>query len=239
MNEKKFSFKKFEIYQSRCAMKVGTDSVLLGAWAHIPAQGRVLDIGAGTGILSLMAAQRSECAMITAIEIDSDAAQQCVENVERSEWSDRVQVICGDFTDCNFPLDVRFDAILSNPPFFEQSLLSPDAARTVARHTTTLTYDTIFDRTRALITPDGTLSMVVPADLYMRIDETAMTYGWGASRRTLIHTTARKPAKRVLCEWRRNHYAPCVEHHLTIHDADGSYNKEYVDLTADFYLRLA
>lgn len=236
MTEKKFSFKQFEIYQGQCAMKVGTDSVLLGAWATIPASGHILDIGAGTGILSLMAAQRSIDTLITALEIDSDAAQQCSENVARSMWSSRVQVVNGDFNNPIHLANCTFEAILSNPPYFEQSLLSPNAARTVARHTTTLGYDTIFNRSRELLAPQGHLSMVVPYDLFAHINDTAMTHGWGASRLMLVHTTPRKQPKRALCEWRRNHYAPCSEQHLTIHNNDGSYSQEYIELTQDFYL---
>ena len=236
MSDSKFSFKQFELRQELCAMKVGTDSVLLGAWANIPAQGRILDIGAGTGILSLMAAQRSTSAYITAIEIDAPAAQQASENIARSPWANRIEVANGDFIQMAEHFDHPFDAIISNPPYFEQSLLSPDAARTTARHTTTLRYDDIFRQARAIIAPEGNLSLVIPADLYTDVNNTAMLYGWGASRLTMVRTTPRKHPKRALCEWRRNHFAPCTELLLSIHTATGEYSNEYIELTKEFYL---
>lgn len=236
MSDSKFSFKQFELHQELCAMKVGTDSVLLGAWANIPAQGYILDIGAGTGILSLMAAQRSTNTYITAIEIDTPAAQQARENIARSNWAHRIEVINGDFTQITDCFDHPFNAIISNPPYFEQSLLSPDAARTTARHTTTLRYDDIFRQARTIIAPEGNLSLVIPADLYQDVNNTAMLYGWGASRLTMVRTTSRKQPKRALCEWRRNYFAPCSEQLLTIHTATGEYSTEYIELTKEFYL---
>lgn len=237
MSDSKFSFKQFELHQELCAMKVGTDSVLLGAWADIPAHGYILDIGAGTGILSLMAAQRSTNAYITAIEIDTPAAEQAQENIARSPWAHRIEVANGDFTQIADSFDHLFNAIISNPPYFEQSLLSPDAARTTARHTTTLRYDDIFRQARTIIAPEGNLSLVIPADLYPDVNNTAMLYGWGTSRLTMVRTTPRKQPKRALCEWRRNHFAPCCEQVFTIHTDSGEYSSEYIELTKEFYLK--
>lgn len=236
MSDSKFSFKQFELHQELCAMKVGTDSVLLGAWAQIPQEGHILDIGTGTGILALMAAQRCPKASITAIEIDGDAARQAQENVARSQWSDRIEIVTGDFTHLPPSLDKQYNSIISNPPYFEQSLLSPDAARTTARHTTALSYETIFKHSRHIIAHNGNLSLVIPADLYRQVNHTAMLYGWGASRLTMVRTTPRKQPKRALCEWRLNHYTPCVEAILTIHTTTGEYSDEYKHLTQEFYL---
>ncbi|MBQ6939382.1 MAG: methyltransferase, partial [Muribaculaceae bacterium] len=166
-------------------MKVGTDSVLLGAWAKLPERGRILDIGCGTGILSLMVAQRSPSLSITAIEIDPRATLQAQENVAQSPWQERIEVINGDFTKIANALNRQFESIISNPPYFEQSLLSPDSARTTARHTTSLSYDAIFRQGRDIITPNGNISLVIPADLYTQVNHTAMLYGWGASRLTM------------------------------------------------------
>lgn len=236
MTEKGFCFKQFEIRQGDCAMKVGTDGVLLGAWASLPEEGNILDIGAGTGILSLMAAQRAPQARITGIEIDEKAAQQARQNVSNSHWCDRINIVNSDFTAWAVGTEQRYAAILSNPPYFEQSLLSPDESRTTARHTTSLNYDHIFDLSRHILLPQGTLSLVIPDMLYRHINDIAMVYGWGASRYTQVRTTARKAPKRALCEWRRNHYAPCLNDTLTIHDAQGEYSQEYVALTGNFYL---
>ena len=237
MTDRDFCFKQFKISQSDCAMKVGTDGVLLGAWASLPTQGNILDIGAGTGILSLMAAQRSQQATITGIEIDNAAARQARSNAGESPWCDRINIVNSDFAQWATATQQQFDSILSNPPYFQQSLLSPDAARTTARHTTSLQYETIFELSRRLILPQGTLSLIIPTALYTHVNSIAMLHGWGATRHTQVHTTPRKAAKRSLCEWQRNHYAPCQENTLYIHDAVGNYTAEYIELTRQFYLQ--
>lgn len=236
MTDQEFCFKQFKINQTDCAMKVGTDSVLLGAWANLPQQGNILDIGSGTGILSLMAAQRSQQAHITGIEIDNAAATRARMNVAASAWSERIDVINSDFAAWAAHTPLQFESILSNPPYFEQSLLSPDATRTVARHTIALSFETIFDLSRRLILPQGTLSLVIPTQMFQHVNSIAALYGWGNTRHTQVHTTARKPAKRSLCEWRRNHYAPCQEEKLYIHDANGNHTREYTVLTQPFYI---
>lgn len=238
MTDSKFRFKQFEVNQSHCAMKIGTDSVLLGAWMRLPQQGNILDIGTGTGILSLMAAQRTTNTHITALEIDSDAAQQASENIANSPWHDRISVSNQDFTQWAVSCKEKYESIISNPPFFEQSLLPPDTARCIARHTETLTYAQIFDLSRKLIKDEGYLSLVLPANLYERTNETAQLYGWGITRLTYIRTTAHKNAKRVLCEWQQHHIAPCTPTTLTIHDIANKYSQEYIELTRDFYLHL-
>ncbi len=231
-----FSFKQFDILQDECAMKVGTDSVLLGAWATIPATGKILDIGAGTGILSLMAAQRSISAHITGIEIDSSAAHQADMNVGNSLWKNRITIIHDNFAHYASTCQYSYDAILSNPPYFISSLHSPIAARTTARHTESLDYNTIFDLSRQLITAQGTLSLVIPADMYAHVNGVAQIYGWGASRIAHICTTIRKTPKRVLCEWQRNHYKAATEGTICIRDTSGEYTTQYISLTKDFYL---
>lgn len=235
MSDTKFCFKKFNIHQDLCAMKVGTDSVLLGAWATLPQEGRILDIGAGTGILSLMAAQRT-AAFITAIEIEPNAARQARYNIQESVWNERISVVEGNFTQWVTATSDTFDCIISNPPFFEQSLLSPDDRRTRARHTTMLTYKDIFELSRNIISTTGHLAMIIPYDLYNSINKTAMLYGWGATRMTKVCTTPRKTAKRALCQWQRNYYGNCHETTLYLRSADGEYSEEYKHLTADFYL---
>lgn len=236
MSHDKFTFKCFEVHQDRCAMKVGTDSVLLGAWLDIPPSGTILDIGTGTGILPLMVAQRDETVQITAIEIDKQAALQAQENIERSMWRSRIEVVHADFTQVAASLNKKYDCIISNPPYFQQSLLSPDEARTVARHTTALSFDSIFSLSREIVTAGGRLSLVIPANLYNEVNHTAMLYGWGATRLTHVRTTTRKQPKRVLCEWQRNYFSACTEDTITIHVPSGEYSEQYIALTRNFYL---
>ena len=133
MRGKGFTFKQFHIDHSRCAMKVGTDGTLLGAWATLPTDGSILDIGTGTGLIAIMAAQRSFGSKITAIDIDEDCVLQARENVAASPWPDHIEVIHSALQD--FSPTQKFDCIISNPPYFIDSQLSPDAARSTARHT--------------------------------------------------------------------------------------------------------
>lgn len=237
MTDTAFRFKQFTIRQERCAMKAGTDSVLLGAWADFPQEGQILDIGTGTGILALMAAQRTRQAFITGIEIDAAAAGQARDNAAASAWSNRIGIIDGDFNIYAGSTTDRYDSLVSNPPYFEHSLLPHDAARTTARHTTTLNYKALFALAKRLLLPQGNLSLVMPAGLYRQVNETAMLSGWGVSRLTFVRTTPRKMPKRILCEWRVGHVAPCQPSTLTIEDAPGHFSDEYRNLTGSFYLK--
>ena len=138
-----FTFKQFHIDHSRCAMKVGTDGVLIGAWCRLPSSGRILDIGTGTGLIAVMAAQRASGCTVTGIDIDAECVAQARDNAASSPWGGRIgieQCALQEF----FPTH-RFDAIVSNPPYFEESLLPPDARRTAARHTRSLTYAELVD----------------------------------------------------------------------------------------------
>lgn len=232
-----FHFRQFSIRQERCAMKVGTDSVLLGAWAALPQEGNILDIGTGTGILAIMAAQRSRHTAITGIELDADAAQQARENCCACPWKERITIEHADFNLFARATDSRFAAILSNPPYFDD-LLPPDAARRTARHAITLQYDAIFGLSRMLLQDGGTLSLVFPAKLFDRIDEAAMLTGWSLSRQLVVNTLPGKPPKRMLCEWRHALLPRPVASYLTIEKQPGEYTQEYIALTRDFYLKL-
>ena len=143
-----FEFKQFKIYHDRCAMKVGTDGVLLGAWADVSKSNRILDIGCGSGLISIMAAQRSQ-AYVYGVEIEREAALQAKENAVRSPWASRISIVCEDIS--NFQDSKGFDTILVNPPFFEEDLLPPDAARASARHTVGLSFATLLQQVSRLL----------------------------------------------------------------------------------------
>lgn len=238
MSANVFHFKQFSLCQQGCAMKVGTDSVLLGAWAALPPSGNILDIGTGTGILAIMAAQRTADATVTAVEIDPDAACRARENVRLCPWSNRITVIRDDFNTYAGRTADRFHAILSNPPYFDDDLLPPDEARRTARHTVSLHYAAIFSLSRQVLLPGGSLSLVVPVPLYSHVDKAAMLAGWSASRLTLVSTRLGKPPKRALCEWQYGLLPPPRVEHLAIEDAPGKYSQAYSRLTGDFYLHL-
>lgn len=154
-----FRFKQFAVSHQASAMKVGTDGVTVGAWA--PCAGRVLDVGCGCGLIGLMAAQRG-AAEVTMIEIDPAAAAEAAANAAASPWADRLTVLCADFL--SYAPSSPFDSIISNPPFFATGLTAPDPRRAAARHESALTPRAFMHRCASMLTPQGTLSLILPPD---------------------------------------------------------------------------
>lgn len=219
-------------------MKVGTDGVLLGAWAGCAYPRRILDIGTGTGLIALMLAQRFPEADITAIEIDPQACEEAAGNFRRSPWASRLKLICGDFL--NLPADILgepFDLIVSNPPFFTNGALAPDTARLTARHEITLPLERLIETARAFLSPTGQVSLILPADHEGRIRETAVFNRLELSRMIHISTVPTKPPRRLLVELTHNGgNAVCESDHLSIHSVDGNFTDKYINLLKDFYL---
>ena len=220
-------------------MKVGTDGVLLGAWARVEHCRRILDMGTGTGLVALMAAQRSQ-ADIVAIDLDADAVAQAAENVAASPWESRIQVVQADARQVESGKTFHFqlfDAILCNPPFFENSLKSPDVARTMARHTDTLSFDELARSAARLLSPEGELSVVIPYDRAHDMTVSAACCGLFATRQTVIVPVEGGKPKRILMAFSREGAAHTVET-LCIHDAQRQYTPEYVRLVEAFYLKM-
>lgn len=220
-------------------MKVGTDGVLLGAWARVEHCKRILDMGTGTGLVALMAAQRSG-ADIVAIDLDADAVAQASENVVASPWKERIHVLEADARNLEFKIqnsEFFFDSILCNPPFFENSLKSPNAARTMARHTDTLTFDELARSASRLLAPEGELSVVIPYDRAHDMTVSAACNGLFATRQTIVVPVEGGKPKRILMAFTREGAAHAVET-LCIHDAQRYYTPEYVHLVEDFYLKM-
>ena len=218
-----FRFKNFTVEQDLCAMKVGTDGVLLGAWAHGGEQ--VLDVGTGTGLIALMMVQRYPEARVTALDIDEGAVRQATINVEQAEAKDRIRVVQQRVQEH----EGQYDAIVSNPPFFIDSLNAPDTQRNTARHAETLTYAELMEAAWRLLKDDGELSVVVPFDYRQRMEDEATFRGFFPSRVCAVKTVERKPAKRYLLAFRK-HPCQCVKETMTIGD------EQYRQLTGDFYL---
>ena len=218
-----FQFKQFTIYQDWCAMKVGTDGVLLGAWAN--GGKRILDAGTGTGIIALMMAQRYPNAVVTAIDIDEGAVKQAQQNVAQSPFAQQITVLHNTLQEHQG----EYDAIISNPPFFIDSLAGPDEQRNVARHTQTLTYTELMQAAWRLLSDEGELSVVVPFDYRKRMEDEAIFVGFFPSKVCAVKTTERKPAKRYLLSFKK-HPCRCEQEQLTI----GS--ERYQELTKEFYL---
>ena len=229
-----FRFKHFSIEDSLSAMKIGTDGVLLGAWADVTQSRHILDAGTGTGLIALMAAQRSTYARIVAVDIVEAAMAEARSNVAMSQWRERIEVVQHDLR--TFVCDTKFDHIVSNPPFFSEPQLPSDIARSVARHTTTLEYDDIVSLAERLLTEGGRLSVILPFDCGARMRSVAFGRLW-LSRQTDVITTEGDKPRRVLMEFtlQEQPMMPrCDE--LTIRDTRGEYTQKYRQLTEEFYL---
>lgn len=229
----KFTFKQFEVRQDACAMKVGTDGVLLGAWAS--GGKRILDIGTGTGLIAMMMAQRFADATVVAIDIDHGSCLQAIENVENSVYKERIEVQEKSLQD--FHTEQNFDCIVSNPPFFQNSLRNPDQQRATARHADALPYRVLFACVASLLTDDGVFSAVIPADSANDFIAEAYLHGLTTLRRCDIRTTARKQPRRCLLAFTKK-VGNTTEHtEQVLQQADGQRSEWYSALTADFYIR--
>lgn len=215
-------------------MKVGTDGVLLGAWARVEHCHHILDAGTGTGLVALMTAQRST-AHITAIDLDTNAVAQATENAASSLWKERIQVMEADMR--SLESVQLFDAILCNPPFFENSLKCPDAARTMARHADTLSFDELARSAARLLAPEGELSVVIPYDRATDMTVSAACYGLFASRQTIVTPLEGGKPKRILMAFTRQGI-PHPPYTLYIKDMQHNYTPEYIELVKDFYLKM-
>ena len=236
MGKNSFQFKQFTINQDRCAMKVGTDGTLLGAWANAPVEPcRILDIGTGTGLVALMMAQRYPKSQVIGIDIDRDAAIQAQENVDASPFSDRVKIINADAV--KIEDKEGFDSIVCNPPYFVDSLTCPQDQRTLARHTITLTYEQLMQTAYKLLKNDGMFSIVVPTENNDAIESAAALAGFMISRICMIKTTPNKLPKRQLIEFRKNRIdrIDFCEEILEIFPNQRS--DWYYELTRDFYIK--
>ncbi len=228
-----FQFKQFRINQESAAMKVGIDGVLLGAWALLSDEERILDIGTGTGLLALMAAQRTS-AQIHAVEIEPEAAMEAGSNFHASPWSVRLSVSLTDFRD--FTSEFRFDHILSNPPFFDEQSLSPDHKRVKARHSGSLSLMDLIEKAAALLNENGRISLVLPADKEESLREIAANEGLAVSRMARVYPDRNKISHRILVELSRNEGGGVVEE-IYIRDSETKeYSEQYRAITRDFYL---
>lgn len=216
-------------------MKVGTDGVLLGAWAPVESSKRILDVGTGTGLISLQLAQRNSDAIITAIEIDEAAAGQAKENVARSPWSNRIEIVCCDFR--NYASKEKFDLIASNPPYFIDALRCPDEQRRLARHTGELNYELLFRNSTRMLSEQGGVSIIVPAEVEKAVIDTVWTHKLFPHRRLRVFTKPGKPCRRVLFTFGFAEI-PCAEETLCIEVEHNEFTPEYINLTRDFYLKM-
>lgn len=234
MSHSVFHFRHFTIHQDRCAMKVGTDGVLLGAWIRPDDAQRALDIGTGTGLIALMIAQESN-ALIDAIEIDEDAAIQAQENFEASNWKNRLHSIHDAIQNFASVSNEKYDLIVSNPPYFMGAHPAPIEARNVARHMDqNLKIEELAECAKLLLKPSGRFCVILPHLEGMRFIDYASTHDLFLSRLTRVRTKSGKTEKRLLMEFKAQ---PCKveEDDILLQDEEGNYTDAYRKLTADFY----
>ncbi|AHW59155.1 tRNA1Val (adenine37-N6)-methyltransferase [Draconibacterium orientale] len=229
-----FQFKQFRIEQARSAMKVGIDGILLGAWADVGDCNTILDIGTGTGLIALMLAQRSQ-ARITAIEIEKNAAEEATENVAASPWKDRVEVANVSLQNFAAETTSKFDLIVSNPPFFQNSLKADNESRSLARHTDSLSYETLVQSTSQLLSEKGRFAFIFPETASMEIEKLAQQNQLYIRRITRIAPNEKKPANRILMEMSKKETATVTDD-LVIYNNDGSCSDNFKTLTRDYYL---
>lgn len=227
-----FHFRQFEVVQQHCAMKVGTDGVLLGALA-MPAGRRILDIGTGSGVVALMIAQRHE-AEIWGLELDENAARDAAENFRRSPWAQRLHMVQGDLKD--FRPQTAFDFIVSNPPFYRHTPQSSSAARTAARSALSLPYGLLARRSAELLAPEGRLQVILPYSEAERFRMTCWEAGLYLTLQTDVRTKAAKPLSRAVQTFALKPQ-PTRREELCLLNDDGTRSEAYRKLTQAFYLK--
>ncbi|MDP2573909.1 methyltransferase [Vibrio penaeicida] len=232
---KDFQFKQFSISGGHSGMPVSTDGVMLGAWTALPKNGCILDIGTGTGLLSLMCAQRSASRLeIVAIELEENASKAAAYNFSESPWHSRLTLIHDDVL--NHTFSHQFDAIICNPPYFNNGQQADDRSRADARHTNTLDHESLLNKCHSLLATHGNASFILPSVEGEAFIDLALKSGWYLHSRCDIQTTERKAPTRLMLSLAK---LPCKTMHSTlIINQNGQYSPDFVALTQDFYLKM-
>lgn len=227
-----FQFKEFFINDDQCAMKVGTDSILLGSWVKHENPNDVLDIGAGSGLLSLMMAQRFPNSSVTAIEVDPKAASQCMENMNNSRFKTPFRVLCEDFL--KFETDKKFDLIVTNPPFFDSGIQKKNNTRDIARHGSDYFLGDLIKRACKLLRPKGKLYIIIPQYRLAFIKSILEDSPTEITRLCKVYPLENKDANRFLLQI--NNAKDYKEERITIYKSHGIHSKQFSLLTKSYYL---
>lgn len=231
---KEFQFKEFSLSDEKCGMKLCTDAVLLGAWADYSDAKTILDIGTGSGVLALIAAQKSN-AEITAIDIDEDSVVQASENFRNSKWERRLVAKWISLQEFASSSSEKFDIIICNPPYFQDSMLSPDYKKSIAKHNEALNYSSLFALSDRLLQDNGKMNVIIPTQVFDTVKESSLKEGFCIKRKLIIKPTPHKKENRLCIEFvkKRSNIKTEV---LTIRDTNLNYSAKYRDLTKDFYI---
>jgi tRNA1Val (adenine37-N6)-methyltransferase len=230
-----FHFKKFSVTHKRSSMKVGTDGVLLGAWADVINTNSILDIGTGTGVIALMLAQRTPSSVhIDAVELNPDACVDAQENFSQAPWTDRLHLYTQAIQ--TFTLEKTYDLIVSNPPYFINSYKPTDLHRTTARHTEQLTFDELLSAVKRLLNMRGRFAVVLPVTEGKAFEKLALDNGLSCIRKWSFRTRENKPVERLLMEFSR-HSRPCETGEILLYESGENWSNGYKNLMKDFYLK--
>ncbi len=235
----KFSFKQFSVQQDRCAMKVGTDGVLLGAWCPIDNNPfSILDIGTGTGIIALMLAQRSHAEQIDALEIDEDAYEQAVENFENSPWSDRLFCFHAGLDEFVDETEDEYDLIISNPPFYSEDYKTDNSQRDLARFQDAMPFEDLIEAADLLLSENGIFSVIIPFKEEERFIDLCAKVELYPVKITRVKGTHSTPIVRSLMAFKRYELAVLTADELVVETSRHVYTNEYINLTKEFYLKM-
>lgn len=234
----KFEFKQFSVQQNRSAMKIGTDGVLLGAWVSLEQNPEsILDLGAGTGVISLQLAQRSFSEIIDAVELDEEAYEECVGNFEASDWGDRLFCYHASVQQFASEIEDQYDLIISNPPFYSDDYKSEDKARNTARFTDTLPFNDLMEAVSQLLSKKGTFALIIPKKEEEHLINLAATFNLFPKRICRVKGNPTSEVKRSLLEFSFQK-TEVNQEELIIELSRHNYTEEYKSLVKDFYLKM-
>ncbi|WP_235298895.1 tRNA1(Val) (adenine(37)-N6)-methyltransferase [Portibacter marinus] len=237
MPETLFRFKKFEVKQEDCAMKINTDGVLLGAWVDVDHKSNILDIGSGSGVIAMMLAQRTHDALITGVEIDQKSFEEARHNMNASPWAERLRVCCTSIQNFSeVDQSSQYDLIVSNPPFFSGGTLSATQEKTDVRHTTKLSHSDLLRSSFSLLNDEGCFSVILPYLEGLRFIELAEQYRLHCGRITEVRSFPDQPIERLLLTFKK-HKTTWQKSTLAIRIEPKIFSEEYKKLTKDFYLK--